>query len=101
MTPLETARAVIEKQWKVESSILDGFEVAITVDTPASIGNIAHVRRRSDAERIIAAVNTLPVLTEEWFADVLQDSLEMDWTSSDGARAIMKALATLPAAKEG
>lgn len=32
------------------------------------------------------------VITEEWLADVLQDSLEMDWTSTDGARAIMRAL---------
>jgi len=32
------------------------------------------------------------VLTEEWLSDVLQDSLEMDWTSTDGARAIMRAL---------
>jgi|GEM_PF-6367131 len=32
------------------------------------------------------------ILTEEWLADVLQDSIEMDWTSSDGARAIMRAL---------
>jgi len=35
------------------------------------------------------------VLTEQWFADVLQDSLDMDWTSSDGARAIMRALGEL------
>ncbi|WP_150131803.1 hypothetical protein [Sphingomonas carotinifaciens] len=34
------------------------------------------------------------VLTEDWLADVLQDSLDMDWTSTDGARAIMKALET-------
>lgn len=32
------------------------------------------------------------VLTEEWLADVLQDSMEMDWTSTDGARAIMRVL---------
>jgi hypothetical protein len=32
------------------------------------------------------------VLTEEWLADVLQDSLDMDWTTADGARAIMRAL---------
>ena len=32
------------------------------------------------------------VLTEEWLADVLHDSLDMDWTTADGARAIMRAL---------
>lgn len=32
------------------------------------------------------------VLTEEWLADVLQDSLDMDWTTTDGARAIIQAL---------
>lgn len=32
------------------------------------------------------------VLTEEWLADVLQDTLEMDWTTTDGARGIARAL---------
>jgi len=33
------------------------------------------------------------VLDEDWLADVIADSLDMDWTPHDGARAIIKALA--------
>lgn len=32
------------------------------------------------------------VLTEQWLADVLQDTLEMDWNTTDGARGIVRAL---------
>lgn len=32
------------------------------------------------------------IITEEWLVDVLDDSMEMDWTTADGARAIMSAL---------
>jgi len=32
------------------------------------------------------------VITEEWLTDVLDDSMDMDWTTADGARAIMRAL---------
>lgn len=31
-------------------------------------------------------------ITEEWLIDVLDDSMEMGWTTADGARAIMRAL---------
>lgn len=34
---------------------------------------------------------------EDWFEEVLSDSLDMDWTMRDGARAIVRALAKLNA----
>ncbi|WP_285161363.1 hypothetical protein [Sphingomonas sp. UMB7805-LC452B] len=39
------------------------------------------------------------VLDEEWFEQVLTDSLDYDWSTRDGARAIMRALA-LPTSEE-
>jgi len=36
------------------------------------------------------------VLNEDWLAEVIADSLDMDWTPHDGARAIIKALTKLP-----
>lgn len=38
------------------------------------------------------------VLDEDWFDEVLNDSIDMDWSARDGARAIMRAL-SLPAAQ--
>lgn len=38
------------------------------------------------------------VLDEDWFDEVLTDSIDMDWSVRDGARAIMRAL-SIPAAQ--
>ncbi len=75
-------------------------------DCPVRIGNDDHASAYDlsweDVQRLLASTQPVPAFpreeveppSEDWLADVLDDSLDMDWTGRVGARAIIAAWET-------
>lgn len=57
-----------------------------------AIGEDDALVKTLSAYRIAAEKAVLDRFDEDWLADIIQDSFEMDWTARDGARAIIRSI---------